>query len=99
MKKEEKICIGCGNDKKLHKLQSGKYVCKDCLDQICKKQYEIKKDIEEILTNKYGISKPKDIIKLLDSIILSMKHDYDLLSKKEKKEIIKVSKSFMKEVD
>ena len=41
----EKKCIQCGQDEKLYKLDSGEYVCKDCLDIIEREQKEMKECI------------------------------------------------------
>lgn len=98
MKKEEKICVGCENNVNLHKLQNGKYICQDCLDKVGKEQVKIYHDIVSMFVNKYDIHNPENMIKTLESIVINMKYDLNMLSQKEKDELIKIAKQLNNEV-
>ena len=54
---DNKKCIQCGSEDKLFQLESGYYVCKECMDNLGKEQNEIQKiallkKVEELSTKK-----------------------------------------------
>lgn len=88
------ICIGCKSIKNLHQLQSGKYVCKNCLDELGKEQKDITDRILEILNEYDSLQNPLNQIKALEAIILYIKLDNDLLSNGEIQRIIDIYGDF-----
>jgi uncharacterized protein (UPF0335 family) len=83
-------CIGCANTENLHKLQSGKYVCKICLDELGREQKDITDRILNILNEYDSLQNPFNQIKALEAIVLYIKLDNDLLSEDEMTNIINV---------
>ena len=67
-----KECLNCGSTENLQELQSGKFVCNECLKELAQEQEEIKKDFLYLLENKYSIKKTQNQIKIFKSIALEM---------------------------
>ncbi len=84
------VCIGCKDTKNLHQLQSGKYACKNCLDELGKEQKDITDRVLYILNEYDSLQNPLNQIKALEAIILYIKLDNNLLSNKETQRIINI---------
>lgn len=92
----EKKCVQCGKNEKLYKLNSGEYVCKECLDTIQSEQNEIKGYILDYLSENWQIIYPETQAKVLEAIALAIKIENNLLNKKEVEKIFEVKERMEK---
>lgn len=92
----EKECVQCGKNEKLYKLNSGEYVCKECLDTIQREQNEIKEYILNYLSENWGIIYPETQAKVLEAIALTIKIESNLLDKEEIGKIFEVKERMEK---
>ena len=94
----EKKCIQCGQNEKLYKLDSGEYVCKDCLDIIRREQKEMKECILNYLNEDWQIINPETQAKVLEAIALEIRIENKIIDEEKMKEIIhtkeRMEKSF-----
>ena len=87
----EKICCECKTKYNLLKLESGKFVCINCLDEIGKEQKEIRDNITEYLKCDYNIVSPANQAKLLEAIAMEIRFENNLLNKDETEKLKKVA--------
>ena len=80
---EDKKCIQCGSKKKLFQLESGYYVCKECMDNLGKEQNEIQNYILDYLADNFQIISPTEQINVLEGIAINIRFNNNMLSEKE----------------
>lgn len=89
---ESKECCQCGATENLYSLESGKYACKNCLNELGKEQKEIQDKIISMLEKDYEIIRPENQAKCLEAITINILLKNNLLGKDIKDEIIKKAK-------
>lgn len=94
----KKECIQCKSTKKLYNLENGNYVCINCLNELAKKQNEIKNHLKKYLSEEYDINNPYSQCKTLQSIIYDILMENNLLTDDIKNKIIDKAKE-MKELE
>lgn len=92
----EKKCIQCGQNEKLYKLDSGKYVCKDCLDIIRREQKEMKECILNYLNEDWQITNPETQAKVLEALALEIRIENKIIDEEKMKEIIQTKERMEK---
>ena len=80
---EDKKCIQCGSKNKLFQLESGYYVCKECMDNLGKEQNEIQNYILDYLADNFQIISPTEQINVLEGIAINIRFNNNMLSEKE----------------
>lgn len=80
---EDKKCIQCGSKNKLFQLESGYYVCKECMDNLGKEQNEIQHYILDYLADYFGIISPTEQINVLEGIAINIRFNNNMLDEKE----------------
>lgn len=74
-------CIGCHKYlSNIYKLDTGEFICKECLDKVGIAQREISNAIVDYLKN-ISITKPEGQIIVLEDVINTIKYDNDILEK------------------
>lgn len=95
----ERKCIECGSTEHLIKLESGKYGCMDCLNELSKEQNQIKVDIIDYLEADYKMTNPLHQANCLKAIAQTILYENNLLDKTEVEAIKKAyDKMFGKEL-
>lgn len=92
----EKKCIQCGQNEKLYKLDSGEYVCKDCLDIIGQEQKEMKECILNYLNEDWQITNPETQAKVLEALALEIRIENKIIDEEKMKEIIQTKERMEK---
>lgn len=96
---ENKKCLECGSEDNLIELESGKYVCMDCLNELSKEQNQIKVDIIDYLETDYKMTNPLHQANCLKAIAQTILYENNLLDKTEVEAIKKTyNKMFGKEL-
>lgn len=80
---EDKKCIQCGSKNKLFQLESGYYVCKECMDNLGKEQNKIQNYILDYLADNFQIISPTEQINVLEGIAINIRFNNNMLSEKE----------------
>lgn len=93
MEKDEK-CIQCGSKNKLFRLESGCYVCKECMDNLGKEQNEIQGYILDYLADNFQITSPVAQINVLEGIAMNIRFNNEMLDE-EKMQTIREAKERM----
>lgn len=79
----ERKCIECGSTEHLIELESGKYGCMDCLNELSKEQNQIKVDIIDYLETDYKMTNPLHQANCLKAIAQTILYENNLLDKTE----------------
>ncbi len=80
---KDKKCVQCGSKDKLFQLESGYYVCKECMDNLGKEQNEIQNYILDYLADNFQIISPTEQINVLEGIAINIRFNNNMLSEKE----------------
>lgn len=91
-----KKCIQCGQNEKLYKLDSGEYVCKECLDIIGREQKEMKEYISNYLDENWQITNPETQAKVLEALALEIRIENKIIDEEKMKEIIQTKERMEK---
>ncbi len=83
---EDKKCLQCGSKNKLFQLESGYYVCKECMDALGKEQNEIQNHILNYLAE-YDLTSPEEQVNVLEGIAMSIRFNNNMLSEEGMKAI------------
>ena len=84
---DNKKCVQCGSKNKLFQLESGYYVCKECMDNLGKEQNEIQNYILDYLADNFQITSPTEQISVLEGIAINIRFNNNMLSEEEMKAI------------
>ena len=80
---DNKKCVQCGSEDKLFQLESGYYVCKECMDNLGKEQNEIQNHILNHLADNFNLTSPTEQISVLEWIAINIRFNNDMLSEEE----------------
>lgn len=78
-----------------YKLDTGKFICEECLDKMGIVQREISDTIMNYFKD-IGITKPKGQITILEAIINTIKYDNNILEKNKVRKMEKIAKKMEK---
>ena len=82
-------CFNCHNEGKTFRLECGKLICKNCLDELGKEQKEIEEYIKDYLAENFQIINPQTQAKVLMCIADTILYKNGLLDKEKKEKIDK----------
>ena len=80
---DNKKCVQCGSEDKLFQLESGYYVCKECMDNLGKEQNEIQNHILNHLADNFNLTSPTEQISVIEGIAINIRFNNDMLSEEE----------------